>query len=473
MLAAAVLIRVLIITGQSDVQYHDWHVSTPVLRAQLEQTGRFDVRVTEEPRDLSSAALSKYDVIMLNYNGPRFPASTEKAIEEFVRGGKGFVAVHGISYGEFMGHVWKNNRWNEPPDGNPGWPAYAQLIGATWKAANIGHSARHVFDVKWTDRQHPIARSLPETFVANDELYHKLDLQPGVQVVARAWSDPAQGGTGKDEPMLWTTRFGQGRGVHLPLGHDLSSMAQPGFIAALTRSVEWAATGDVQPRVESAAAKARVLVVTGGHGFPPEFFSLFANEPRIVWRVAATQSEAFGQKLAGRYDTIVFHDMGETIGEKEQANLREFVEAGGGIVSTHHSIVNYTSWPWWYQEVIGGKYFVNAVPSHPKSEYKEGVDFVSKVVKNASKHPVLAGVPPLPAHDEVYKGMWRAPGVEVLMETDHPLNDKPVVYIGPHPKARSVYIQLGHSASTMLYPGYRRLVMNAILWTARWPSTAN
>jgi type 1 glutamine amidotransferase len=53
------------------------------------------------------------------------------------------------------------------------------------------------------------------------------------------------------------------------------------------------------------------------------------------------------------------------------------------------------------------------------------------------------------------------------METDHPLNDKPVVYIGPHPKARSVYIQLGHSASTMLYPGYRLLVMNAILWTAR------
>lgn len=466
MLAAA-LIHVLIISGQSDVQYHDWHVSTPVLRAQLEQTGRFDVRVTEEPRGLTAEALIGYHVILLNYNGPRFPAATERAIEDFVRGGKGIVAVHGISYGEFFGQVWKNNHWTEPPDGNPGWTAYAQMIGSTWKAANIGHSVRHVFDVKWTVRAHPIALGLPETFVANDELYHKLDLLPGADVIARAWSDPAKGGTGKDEPMLWTTRFGYGRGVHLPLGHDLSSMAQPGFVAALTRSAEWAATGDVKPPLPDMQTKARVLVVTGGHGFPAEFFSLFENDPRITWRAAGTQADAFGQKLVGRYDTIVFHDMGETIGEKEKANLREFVEAGGGIVSTHHSIVDYTSWPWWYQDVIGGKYFVQPVEGHAKSEYKEGVDFVATVVKTASKHPVLAGVPPLPVHDEVYKGMWRSPGIQVLMETDHPLNDKPVVYVGPNPNARSVYIQLGHSASTMLYPGYRRLVMNSILWTAR------
>lgn len=467
MLAAAVLIKVLILTGQSDMQYHDWRLTTPLLRAQLERTGRFEVKVAEEPRGLSAAALAGYDVILLNYNGPRFPAATEAAIEEFVRSGKGFAAVHGVSYGALAGHSWINGRWAEAPGGRAGWPAYSQLLGATWKAANIGHAVRHVFNVKWTDREHPIARGLPETFIANDELYHKLDLLPGTQVLARAWSDPALGGTGKDEPLLWTTRFGQGRTVHLPLGHDISAMSQPSFAAALTRSVEWAASGDVLPPSEAAPAPARVLVVTGGHAFPSEFFSLFANEPRIAWRAAGSQSEAFSAKLAGRYDCIVFHDMGETIGEKERANLREFAESGGGIVSTHHAIVNYTSWPWWYQEVIGGKYFVEAIGGHAKSEYKEGVDFVAKAVKAMAKHPVLTSVPPLPVHDEVYRGMWRAPGIQVLMETDHPLNDRPVVYIGPHPKARSVYIQPGHSASTMLYPGYRRLVLNAILWTAR------
>jgi len=159
--------------------------------------------------------------------------------------------------------------------------------------------------------------------------------------------------------------------------------------------------------------------------------------------------------------------MGETIGEKEKTNLREFVESGGGIVSTHHAIVNYTSWPWWYEEVIGGKYFVNDAPGHPKSSYKEGVDFTATVVQEKYEHPVLRGVPPLPVHDEVYKGMWRSPTIQPLMETAHPENDRPVVYIGPNPNARVVYIQLGHSASTMRYPGYRTLVQNAILWTAR------
>jgi type 1 glutamine amidotransferase len=62
--------------------------------------------------------------------------------------------------------------------------------------------------------------------------------------------------------------------------------------------------------------------------------------------------------------------------------------------------------------------------------------------------------------------MWHSPKVEVLMETTFPLNDTPIVYIGPHPQARVVYIQLGHSDSTMRYPGYRKLVHNAIQWSA-------
>ncbi len=191
------------------------------------------------------------------------------------------------------------------------------------------------------------------------------------------------------------------------------------------------------------------------------------RDPLLVSSTDGVGTKSMIARLTGRYDTIVFHDMGETIGEKEQANLRDFVVAGGGIVSTHHAIVNYTSWPWWYQEVIGGKYFVDAVPGHAKSEYKEGVDFLATAVKGVANHPVLRGVPPLPVHDEVYRGMWQSPGIQVLMQTDHPLNDKAVVYIGPYAKARVVYIQLGHSASTMRYPGYRRLVRNAILWTAR------
>jgi type 1 glutamine amidotransferase len=81
-------------------------------------------------------------------------------------------------------------------------------------------------------------------------------------------------------------------------------------------------------------------------------------------------------------------------------------------------------------------------------------------------HPVTRDVGPLALVDEAYRGMWHSPGIQVLMDTQFPSNDRPVVYIGPHPKARVVYIQPGHSDSTMRYPAYRKLVHNAIQWSA-------
>lgn len=92
-------------------------------------------------------------------------------------------------------------RWEQNA---PAWPAFRRLVGGAWKAENIGHSLRHVFPVKFVDRTHPIAAGLRETFLANDELYHKLDLEPDVRVIARPWSiRPFRARAGKD---LWHGR---------------------------------------------------------------------------------------------------------------------------------------------------------------------------------------------------------------------------------------------------------------------------
>jgi type 1 glutamine amidotransferase len=157
--------------------------------------------------------------------------------------------------------------------------------------------------------------------------------------------------------------------------------------------------------------------------------------------------------------------MHNEIGDEYRQHLREFVENGGGVVSTHHAIVNYTSWPWWHQKVTGGKYFPKETGGHKASKFVEGTDIVTMPVEGV-KHPVLQGVGPIVAHDEAYRDMWFAPGITVLMETDHPENDRPVVYVGPTEEFRSIYIQLGHSAETFHHAGYRRLVHNAILWAA-------
>ena len=57
-------LQALIITGQNG---HDWRATTPVLKQALEETGRFEVRVTEEFRGAGPETLAPYDVVIINY----------------------------------------------------------------------------------------------------------------------------------------------------------------------------------------------------------------------------------------------------------------------------------------------------------------------------------------------------------------------------------------------------------------------
>jgi type 1 glutamine amidotransferase len=244
--AATAKIRVLVLTGSSDWS-HPWQGTAPFMQGILTNTGRFDVKLEEEVAGITSATLANYDVLVDYYYGPRWPEVTEKAVEDFIRSGKGMVGVHGITYGPFFGQAGGSATEPRRLEGQP-WAAFADMIGMTWKLDNIGHATRHVFAVEWVDKDHPISRGLPPTFVANDELYHKIDLKPNVHVLATAFDDPNnKGGTGKVEPVIWTVPYGQGRVVMMVIGHDLLAMSQPGFMDAFARSVEWAATGDVAP----------------------------------------------------------------------------------------------------------------------------------------------------------------------------------------------------------------------------------
>ncbi|MEK7750451.1 MAG: hypothetical protein AAB654_00950, partial [Acidobacteriota bacterium] len=58
-------IQTLIIAGQNR---HDWKATTPILRKQLEDTGRFEVRVVEEFRGAGPETLAPYDLLVLNYD---------------------------------------------------------------------------------------------------------------------------------------------------------------------------------------------------------------------------------------------------------------------------------------------------------------------------------------------------------------------------------------------------------------------
>ncbi len=468
LVAAAPPARILVITGQSDMQYHDWRASTAFLKSALENTGRFEIRVTEEARAISPAALDRYDAVLVNYNGPRWGPSAEAALDGFVNAGKGIVTFHGMTYGPLMGTVQRpGGGWDRAEP----WLAYTRMLGVSWAPENIGHAPRHAFTVKLSGDE-PITRGMPSGFTVNDELYHKMDRGPGIHVLATAYEDPARGGTGKDEPVAWTVHYGEGRSFHCTLGHDTNALYQPAVVSLFARALEWVATGEVtlpagsgMPAPQKDAV--RVLVVTGGHSYDPSFYELFAGQAGVQWSHAASQKEAFTKDMQDRWDVLVLYDMYNQIGDAEQANLRRYVEAGKGVVALHHSIVDYTSWPWWYEEVIGGKYFEKPEAGHPASHYKDDVPMIVRPVRGMEQHPIVRGLGELVTVDECYRGMWHSPRITVLMETGNQWNDRPVVYLGPHPNARTVYIQLGHGPFAYRHPGYRTLLRNAILWSAR------
>jgi type 1 glutamine amidotransferase len=464
-LLAAAPTQVLILTGQSDVQYHDWRITTPFVKDVLERSGRFEVRVAEELRGISRDTLAPYDAVIVNYNGPRWGSGAEAALEEFVRGGKGVISFHGVTYGPLCGTVREGNK---PWELRPPWQGWLDMLGSTWAPANIGHAPRGAFTVKSGD--HAIVRGMPAEFTVNDELYHKMALSPDVQVIATAFDDPARGGTGKHEPMAWINRYGKGRVFHTPLGHDINALYHPNVMALLARATEWAASGEAtlgpalhQP--EPPKDGTRVLVVTSGHAYSPSFYTVFSTNPKIRWNHVGNHKEAFTANLKNRYDVIVLYDMANDLTETERKNLREFVEAGRGIVSLHHAIVDYTEWPWWWEEVIGGKYFAKPLGNHTASSYKEGVPMLVRPVKGKERHPIVRGLGDLTIVDECYRGMWHSPAIDVLMETVNELNDRPVVYTGPGNR-KVVYIQLGHGPEAHHHPGYRKLVANAIEWAA-------
>lgn len=259
---AAPPIMAMILDGQSGGTYHAWQQVTPVLKKQLEDTGLFHVDVVTSPvstGDFSNFKpdFTKYQVVISNYDAPDWPTDLKASFERYVSSGGGFVSVHAAD-NAFPG--WK--AYNDMI-GIGGWRGRNQNAGPLWffkdgklvsdtTPGNAGaHGNRLPFQVEARETEHPIMKGLPKRWMhAGDELYNKMR-GPGTNmtILATAYSDPSNSGTGRDEPMLMVSTFGKGRIFHTTMGHDIPALSCVGFIATFQRGTEWVATGSVTQKV--------------------------------------------------------------------------------------------------------------------------------------------------------------------------------------------------------------------------------
>jgi type 1 glutamine amidotransferase len=231
-------IKVLIITGDHG---HDWKATTPFIRDFLTKAG-MKVDVTETPRkDLTTANLAKYDVLLLNYKDTnkgapdtRWSEENKQAFAEAVKGGKGLLVYHHASSAFVGGSAFDRE--------------FERIIAGGWRKQG-NHGKRHVFTVTIRNLDHPITKGMPAEFKhSNDELYQNSVMLPGSIVLATAYSDKSidPKNSGKHEPVVWVAHYGKGRVCENVLGHDVEAMKSPGFQALMIRGIEWCATGKAQ-----------------------------------------------------------------------------------------------------------------------------------------------------------------------------------------------------------------------------------
>jgi type 1 glutamine amidotransferase len=159
------------------------------------------------------------------------------------------------------------------------------------------------------------------------------------------------------------------------------------------------------------------------------------------------------------------YDFTRDLDDAGKKNLRDFVDSGKGIVVLHHALLNYQSWTWWSEDVVGGRYRLQREGGSPSSSVKNDQQIEATP---AASHPVLNGIDPFRITDEAYKNLYMSERIRPLLTTDNPTSDTNLAWVGPCQTAHVVAIQLGHGHSAFGHPAYRRLVRNAVLWAARW-----
>jgi type 1 glutamine amidotransferase len=424
-------IRALILSN------HESDATTQRLKAILEASNRFQTRVCESLKAVTSALFADFDVVILADQLDRDDVAA-RALSEFVASGKGLVATRRALCGS---HVLGIAPLSIPPEPGP---------------------AIHLLRVNIIPSDHPIALGLKPEFRTADSLPPGLVARPNAQVIARAESKGAR------EPVLAIATHGKGRVVAIALGIDASAMHEPSYGSLVSRSAEWAATAGVpQPAAENSSGvrhqPIRALLITGGHDHDAAFYSLFVDIHELDGLPVDTASNAFKKDLREKYDVIIMYDFTRDMDDTCKRNLRLFVESGKGIVVLHHALLNYQSWKWWHQDVVGGRYRLQREGPNPSSSVKNDEQiFVTPI----NRHAVLSGIDAFQITDETYKNMYFSSKITPLLETDNPTSDTRLAWIGPCATSRVVAIQLGHGRSAFGHPSYRKLVRNAVVWAA-------
>ena len=201
------------------------HASIPQGIAAIGRLGAehgFEVFATEQGADFTDTNLGRFAaVVFLSTTGDVLNDDQQAAFERYIRGGGGYVGIHGASDTEYD------------------WPWYGRLVGAYFS----GHPRTQQATVVVTDRDHSSTRMLPRKWSRTDEWYnYRASPRGRVRVLAVLDEGSYEGGDMPDDhPIAWCQEYDGGRAWYTGGGHTRASFFEPLFLEHLLGGILWAA----------------------------------------------------------------------------------------------------------------------------------------------------------------------------------------------------------------------------------------
>lgn len=178
----------------------------------------FAVDATEDASKLTAKDLQRYAaVIFLSTTGDVLDNEQQRALEQYIRAGHGFVGIHAAADTEYD------------------WAWYGRLVGGYFDGHDAIQDARVIMG-------EPFGKArLPIPWVRHDEWYNYKQFDRGVKVILRLDTTTFKGSKhGDDHPIAWYREFDGGRTFYTGLGHTAESYAEPAFLAHVLDGIQYA-----------------------------------------------------------------------------------------------------------------------------------------------------------------------------------------------------------------------------------------
>jgi type 1 glutamine amidotransferase len=212
--------RVLVFSKTAGFRHDSIPAGIQAIR-DLGAANNFTVDASEDSSAFNQSNLARYQaVIFLNTTGDILGDAQQTALENYVRGGGGWMGIHAAADTEYD------------------WPFYGELAGAWFRS----HPSIQDATVRVEDRAHAATSHLDPTWRRNDEWYnYRTGPRPNVHVLANLDESTYTGGDMGDHPTAWCHTQGSGRAFYTGGGHTVASYSEPAFRQHLLGGVRYVA----------------------------------------------------------------------------------------------------------------------------------------------------------------------------------------------------------------------------------------